>query len=137
MKQSIERYCFIAPSDDPVKVKFNVDKMIVAGADFKLFNETGTKVIEHWKMTAEDKSFATKRLRTSVEELHLKKMSWHILCCSLSANVFSGVVGIEIIQEDKICSMTIPAEKTLSNIPPCKLNIPDSYNGSLTFINIK
>jgi hypothetical protein len=128
------RYCFIDRQGGSVAIKFSVSKSLVAGADFKLFQENLKDVKESWKMSADDGMYTLRTIRTVTSELHKKSLVWQVLCCSTDISVFTGGIEISVVQNNNECKMTAPATYNLPNIPPCSLNNPVSASGHLTFI---
>ena len=129
-----QRYCILKPDKGPVQIKFSVSNEIMAGADFKIYDESKINTLDEWKMTVENNSYSLRTFKTNVKNLNKAILAFQILCCSLKNNIFQGTVELEIIQDNESCQMTLPAKWQRDNIPPCVLNNPDMFGGSITFI---
>lgn len=129
-----KRYCVVIPDKGKVIVKLFVSKSFIAGGDFKLYDETGGKVIENFKMTSEYGSPAKYEFITSPTNLWKKILNWQILVCSKNVDVYEGFVKIEIEQDNFKSKLTIPTRWNFHNMPPCQLKSPRRINETMVFI---
>lgn len=131
---STSRYCIVLPDDGLVTVRLSVPPYIAAGSDFILYNEDGTRVVEQWKLSAENNSYADRIIKTDIRNLNRKNLAWAVLSCSLNPRISEALIEIEFFQKESLCQMTLPASQRLLNIPPCKVKGADKFSGSLMFI---
>ena len=134
MKDSGDRYCIIQEEGGPVTIKFFVDENLMAGGDFQLIDPQKNITKEHWKMSAENGNFASKRLTGDPLSMHLHTVNWDVLVCSKSPATYEGVVSIALTQAGKNLNLTVSAEYELDNVPPCKVSQTTDFAGKLTFI---
>lgn len=129
------RYCIVEEDQgQTVTVRMHAAKQIAVGTEFKLYSDKDFNTIETWRMTAEDNGYVQRSLRSTLSKIHTMKMSWGGLVCSYDRDIFDGLVTIEVFQHNHLCKMTEPVEQYISNIPPCKINNPVSFEGSLIFV---
>lgn len=128
------RYCFYNPSGGVISIRLSVGNAIIAGSDFKLYSEDKSKMLEEFKISASFEKEGGKLVQTFPKDLNKTNLIWSVICCSKNAAIYSSLVKVVIMQEDKELKMTFPAEKHLVNIPPCVVQKTDAYNGSLVFM---
>ncbi len=134
-KVSKARYCILdANKSSFITIKLYIDRELAAGADFRLYDE-GEKEKEGWKLSVDDGNYKLKTMKTSMLQLHKHSLVWQVLVCGLKKEGGTdGSVKIEVLQSDEPCKMTMPAECKFNNVPPCKMDLPEKYNGALVFI---
>lgn len=132
--KKIKRYCFIKADSGPVYLKFYVDENLVAGAEFRLYDEDGKDFFDSWKLGAQDDESIRRHIKHNAISLNRKILTWQILTCSLKAEVDSGLIGLEFYQSEHLCKLTNPAAFKVTNVPPCKIRRTQKLTQSLMFI---
>ncbi|MBM2816403.1 MAG: hypothetical protein HW421_3165 [Ignavibacteria bacterium] len=131
---STPRCCIIDAAKGPVTVKIVLSDSLIAGCDFMLADAHGG-TIEQWKLTAEANNINRYTIRQNnlalFKDSHL---SWQMVYCSMNPKTIEGTVEIFLFQGNEVCKITVPAKWQLTNLPPCKLNTPKSFNDSLLFV---
>lgn len=128
------KYCIIEPNGQAVTLEVTVAEHIVAGGDFKLIKADDSSEIKNWKMTIDHENPGKTRIHSNPNELHKVVMTWEILCCTMNQDIFESTIKFKILQNMKPCKVTEQLNFTRLNIPPCKLNEPDSFQDSIVFI---
>ena len=134
IKDSKLRYCIINPESGRLTIKLWVSEYLLSGADFKVFAENKS-LIEQFKLSADSDDYATYFIKEDIQGLNKAQMAWNILFCSNNPKISEGQIKIDVIQNQELCKMTIPAEWNMKDIPPCAVNNPISFTGSLIFIH--
>lgn len=127
-------YCILEDNDLAVTLEITVEPNIVAGGDFKLINSQNNEILKNWKITVDYENPSKVRVHSSPKELNKVIMNWEILCCSMNPDIFESTIKFHLKQGGKYCKLTDKLEFTRLNIPPCKVNEPDSFQGSIIFI---
>jgi hypothetical protein len=127
------RYCLFDLQSGLVNVRLMVSPTMVAGGDFRVFSERRL-TIEQFKLSASGKEFENIIIRTPLAELNKAQLAWNILYCSSDPKAIYGAIKIEVTQKGEKCKVTVPTEWQMTDVPPCALNIPVSFTGSLIFV---
>jgi hypothetical protein len=128
------KYCILEPNGQAIMLEITVEPNIVAGGDFKLINPETNQEIKNWKMSVDNDNPFKIRVHSDPEALHKVVMTWEILCCTMNVDVFESTIKMKLTQAMKTCKITEQLHYTRLNIPPCKLNEPDSFKDSIVFV---
>lgn len=129
--------CFINNDFLKISIKLSLSKPVAAGANFKIYKDNTQECIEEIKMNFNNGGYETAPLKTQINLLNRATMSITILTCSTNPLVNDCKFLIEIISGDQKLRVVEPAEFTVTNLPPCKINNPSKINGQITFLVIK
>lgn len=132
---NIKRYCIINPEAGNISIKLMVEKDLVCGSEFRIYDENSKELPERIKLGAQDNDYIIKQIKTNLKELNRKVLVWQLLICSKKVEIDTGRVSIELQQQGKSCKLTIPAIFKIDNIPPCKIKRSRKLTQSLMFIH--
>ncbi len=128
------KYCVIEEDKGPVFLEISVEPSIVAGGDFKLIKPETEETIKNWKATVDNETPLKNKIHPDPKTLHKAALAWELLVCSLNPDIFESQIKIRITQGGKVCKTNAPLNSTRLNIPPCKVNEPDSFRDAVIFI---
>ncbi len=134
MKKEVTRYCIVNSAGNNIFVRFSVDEDLMAGAEFRLFHKETQEALTYWKMAAGNGQTVSKEIKIAPDKLNHLILTWQVICCSQNVNTYEGNISIEVIQDRKICKMTIPASWQIDNIPPCAIKRSVEFSESFSFI---
>ncbi|MFP4528496.1 MAG: hypothetical protein ACLFQX_08105 [Candidatus Kapaibacterium sp.] len=129
-----ERICLIDPEKGDVTVRLWVDSNLLCGGDFRIQESDRKLFTEQWKMAVDDGRSISKQIKTRPADLNRLHLIWQILVCAKDPQIYEGKVRVSIWQGDHRSKLSIPAEWTFDNIPPCAINRSHQFTSSLAFI---
>jgi len=134
IQEPITRICFIDQNVSSLEIKFSVKEPVAAGAHFKLYLERQKHFIEDKKISIDNGGEVIKPINTETSRLNKSTLTWQVLSCTKNLQSFQATFTIELIQKDEVCKMNEPVVIHLDNIPPCQINNPSSFSGSVILI---
>ena len=134
IKEPVTRICFVDPAINSLEIVFSVLEPVAVGVHFKLFLEGQKHFIEDKKISLDNGGEIIKQVNTDITRLNKSVLTWQVLTCTKNLLNFKGTFNIELKQGKEICKMNESLETVLDNIPPCQINNPASFNGSVVLI---
>lgn len=128
------RTCKIDPSGGGVTIKLSVTNALISGGDFKIYGFSDGVVSEQFKLQTGNTGTAEKVSAQAAANLVNQVLSWEVSSCAPVATN-SGVVTIEIYQNDQLCPSLPPANYPLTNVPDCASGNALPLHGGLLFTN--
>lgn len=127
-----KKICIVRPEFGPVNIEMFVSKSIIAGANFKLFDEN--KIYEEFNISADEKIPGSYSIYTVSPALNKKNLLWQIVFCAKDPRISTGKIKLKLFQENYECITKPSVEWELNNVPPCIVNVPNKITASLIFV---
>lgn len=127
------RTCQINPTGGPVVVKLSVSNALISGGDFKVYDFNSGIVNENFKLHTDNSGVDSHQIVIQPSNLVGQVLSWQILTCSPIATN-SGVLNVEVFQNNILCATIPPATYNLGSVPNCSVNQALPVQGGLHFI---
>jgi hypothetical protein len=135
ISNSAIRFCVLNRSGGPLEVVLTATNTLQAGARFNVVPPDGS-VAEEFRLASGAAGEQRRQLQTAASVLERGGLTWTILCCSILAQVETGVVEVSVLQDGVRCPMTVDARYSFVDVPQCNAprdNVMEQ-RGSLRFL---
>ncbi len=129
----VDRICLIDPKNNGLKLVVSFSENIMAGLEIKLLKSDKTEY-KTIKTTISPNTKYHKEISIEPMQLHKGFLVWNVVLCSSDIKTEKATFELTLQQNLQNLRPTIPTQRNIVSIPPCRFNKTIDFTDSLMFM---